>query len=288
MTDWQINQGNVALKRVVEAIANGDSHIPFRDSKLTMLLQDSFEDGGSKILMVLCASPDPRDIHKIIGTLEYGAKSKCIVRCSNSPSKEKLNPQDIASTLLGARIAVMDEYILKLQLENQLKDKEKEAAQRELLKKEKEVAKLKAKLEGMQACVQQMKDKYMSPPDEVQNFPLRSVPEGGLDLNGHVEVIPRNEKSLHGLGAVNESNKENLEDSNASYKPRLDSKAGLGEDSSMMDLSDQFNNSFYPVNKDERVLIHQRFPFLRSIATGNCVNDHPYSEVSLNSILLDA
>jgi hypothetical protein len=27
------------LKRVVESIANGDSHVPFRDSKLTMLLQ---------------------------------------------------------------------------------------------------------------------------------------------------------------------------------------------------------------------------------------------------------
>lgn len=35
----KINQGNIALKRVVEAIANGDSYIPFRDSKLTMLLQ---------------------------------------------------------------------------------------------------------------------------------------------------------------------------------------------------------------------------------------------------------
>jgi Na+/H+-translocating membrane pyrophosphatase len=35
----KINQGNTALKRVVESIANGDSHVPFRDSKLTMLLQ---------------------------------------------------------------------------------------------------------------------------------------------------------------------------------------------------------------------------------------------------------
>jgi hypothetical protein len=35
----KINQGNTALKRVVECIANGDSHVPFRDSKLTMLLQ---------------------------------------------------------------------------------------------------------------------------------------------------------------------------------------------------------------------------------------------------------
>lgn len=35
----KINQGNGALKRVVEAIANADSYIPYRDSKLTMLLQ---------------------------------------------------------------------------------------------------------------------------------------------------------------------------------------------------------------------------------------------------------
>ena len=39
MQTGKINQGNIALKRVVEDIANGDSYIPFRDSKLTMLLQ---------------------------------------------------------------------------------------------------------------------------------------------------------------------------------------------------------------------------------------------------------
>ncbi|CAI9775997.1 unnamed protein product [Fraxinus pennsylvanica] len=74
MQTAKINQGNIALKRVVESIANGDSHVPFRDSKLTMLLQDSFEDDKSKILMILCASPDPKELHKTIATLEYGAK----------------------------------------------------------------------------------------------------------------------------------------------------------------------------------------------------------------------
>ena len=39
MQTAKINQGNIALRRVVESIANGDSHVPFRDSKLTMLLQ---------------------------------------------------------------------------------------------------------------------------------------------------------------------------------------------------------------------------------------------------------
>uniref|UniRef100_A0ACD5ZE90 Uncharacterized protein n=1 Tax=Avena sativa TaxID=4498 RepID=A0ACD5ZE90_AVESA len=73
-----INQGNTTLKRVVESIANGDSHVPFRDSKLTMLLRDSFEDERSKILMTLCASPDPKELHKTISTLEYGARAKSI------------------------------------------------------------------------------------------------------------------------------------------------------------------------------------------------------------------
>ncbi|ERN05577.1 hypothetical protein AMTR_s00007p00268160 [Amborella trichopoda] len=35
----KINQGNAALKRVVESMANGGGNVPFRDNKLTMLLQ---------------------------------------------------------------------------------------------------------------------------------------------------------------------------------------------------------------------------------------------------------
>ncbi|CAA6662503.1 unnamed protein product [Spirodela intermedia] len=91
----KINQGNVALKRVVESIANGDSHVPFRDSKLTMLLQDSFEDDKSKILMILCASPDPTEIHKTISTLEYGAKAKCIVRAAHLPTPANTAPRNL-------------------------------------------------------------------------------------------------------------------------------------------------------------------------------------------------
>lgn len=75
-----INKGNAALKRVIESIANGASHVPFRDSKLTMLLRDSFDDERSKILMILCANPDPKEEHKTISTLEYGARAKCITR----------------------------------------------------------------------------------------------------------------------------------------------------------------------------------------------------------------
>ncbi|XP_078440479.1 P-loop containing nucleoside triphosphate hydrolases superfamily protein [Wolffia australiana] len=115
----KINQGNVALKRVVESIANGDSHVPFRDSKLTMLLQDSFEDDKSKILMILCASPDPAEIHRTISTLEYGAKAKCIVRAANLATPGKPAVEESVST-----IAAMNQFILKLQAENKMREKE--------------------------------------------------------------------------------------------------------------------------------------------------------------------
>ncbi|KAL0551190.1 hypothetical protein IC582_010276 [Cucumis melo] len=148
MQTAKINQGNIALKRVVESIANGDSHVPFRDSKLTMLLQDSFEDDKSKILMILCASPDPKELHKTISTLEYGAKAKCIVRGPHTPTKDKCGADDSASAvILGSRIAAMDDFIFKLQKENKLREKERNEAHRELMKKEEEVSALRAKLE---------------------------------------------------------------------------------------------------------------------------------------------
>ncbi|KAJ4968434.1 hypothetical protein NE237_015135 [Protea cynaroides] len=151
MQTAKINQGNTALKRVVESIANGDSHVPFRDSKLTMLLQDSFEDDKSKILMILCASPDPKEIHKTISTLEYGAKAKCIVRGFNTPTKDKSGAEDSTSAVvLGSRIAAMDQFIMKLQMENKLREKERYEAHKELLRKEEEIAALRSKLETIE------------------------------------------------------------------------------------------------------------------------------------------
>ncbi|KAL2230095.1 UNVERIFIED_CONTAM: Kinesin-like protein KIN-10A [Sesamum indicum] len=142
----KINQGNIALKRVVESIANSDSHVPFRDSKLTMLLQDSFEDDKSKILMILCASPDPKELHKTIATLEYGAKAKCIVRCPHTPVKDKGAEDSSSAVILGSRIAALDQFICKLQVENKLREKECSEAKKELKKKEQEISALRAKL----------------------------------------------------------------------------------------------------------------------------------------------
>ncbi|KAL5990516.1 hypothetical protein ACLOJK_011418 [Asimina triloba] len=113
-------------------------------------MQDSFEDDKSKILMILCASPDPKEIHKTISTLEYGAKAKCIVRGPHTPNSKDRNTFDDPSTILGSRIAAMDQFIYKLQMENKLREKERDEAHRELVRKEKEVAELRAWVEKME------------------------------------------------------------------------------------------------------------------------------------------
>ncbi|KAL4179788.1 hypothetical protein AMTRI_Chr13g89020 [Amborella trichopoda] len=134
MQTGKINQGNAALKRVVESIANGGSHVPYRDSKLTMLLQDSFQDEKSRLLMILCASAEPKNIQKTIATFEYGSKAKSIVRLPGSPITQKPGgPGDQRSvTGLKAKISYMETFISKLQEEILSKDEKRMTAEEEL------------------------------------------------------------------------------------------------------------------------------------------------------------
>lgn len=116
-------------------------------------MQDSFEDDKSKILMILCASPDPKEMHKTLCTLEYGAKAKCIVRGSHIPHKDKFGGDESASAvILGSRIAAMDEFIVKLQSEKKQQEKERNDAQKQLKKKEEEIAALRSLLTRKEAC----------------------------------------------------------------------------------------------------------------------------------------
>lgn len=110
------------------------------------MLQDSFEDDRAKILMILCASPDPRDLHKTICTLEYGAKAKCIVRLPNSPSKEQVSTARAEQLqILEARLTKKDMYIEKLRKENELKQRQNEERERELERMDRELAELREK-----------------------------------------------------------------------------------------------------------------------------------------------
>jgi len=86
----KINLSLSALGNVISALVDGKSkHIPYRDSKLTRLLQDSL-GGNTKTLMVACVSPADNNYDETISTLRYANRAK------NIQNKPKINedPKD--------------------------------------------------------------------------------------------------------------------------------------------------------------------------------------------------
>lgn len=68
----KINLSLSALGNVISALVDGKTkHIPYRDSKLTRLLQDSL-GGNTKTLMIACISPASSNYDETLSTLRYG------------------------------------------------------------------------------------------------------------------------------------------------------------------------------------------------------------------------
>lgn len=72
-----INRSLTTLGMVINALHDGSSHIPYRDSKLTLLLSDSL-GGNSKTCLILCVSPDHRHLPESVSTLRFGERAKKI------------------------------------------------------------------------------------------------------------------------------------------------------------------------------------------------------------------
>ncbi|CAG9854445.1 unnamed protein product [Phyllotreta striolata] len=74
----KINLSLSALGNVISALVDGKAkHIPYRDSKLTRLLQDSL-GGNTRTLMIACISPSSRDYIETLSTLRYANRAKNI------------------------------------------------------------------------------------------------------------------------------------------------------------------------------------------------------------------
>ena len=72
-----INSGLLALGNVINALRLKKSHVPFRDSKLTRLLQDSLS-GNSRTVMIACISPSDRAFEETLNTLKYATRVRGI------------------------------------------------------------------------------------------------------------------------------------------------------------------------------------------------------------------
>lgn len=100
----KINRALSSLGNVISALAENSPHIPYRDSKLTRLLQDSL-GGNSKTIMIANIGPSSYNYNETLTTLRYANRAKTI---QNKPVKNE-DPQD-------AKLKEYEQEIAKLRV----------------------------------------------------------------------------------------------------------------------------------------------------------------------------
>lgn len=104
-----INKSLNALGQVINLLSEGRStHIPYRDSKLTRLLQDSL-GGNSKTSIIITCSPALINESETISTLRFGFRAKSI------KNKPKVN-RELTMAELKLKLAKIEEEIKKKSL----------------------------------------------------------------------------------------------------------------------------------------------------------------------------
>ena len=87
----KINLSLSALGHVIKSLTTDAEHIPYRDSKLTRILQDSL-GGNFKTNLIVTGSPHSSQVEETISTLKFATRAKTIklafkMNLKNSPDQ---------------------------------------------------------------------------------------------------------------------------------------------------------------------------------------------------------
>ncbi|XP_062097637.1 kinesin-like protein KIN-7N [Humulus lupulus] len=143
-----INKSLMILGNVINKLSDGAKnrgHIPYRDSKLTRILQPAL-GGNAKTSIVCTIAPEEAHIEETKGTLQFASRAKRIANCVQVNEiltdaallkRQKLEIEELRKQLQGSHAEVLEQEILKLrndllkyeleheQLEMQLEDQRK-------------------------------------------------------------------------------------------------------------------------------------------------------------------
>lgn len=150
----KINLSLSALGNVISALVDGKStHIPYRDSKLTRLLQDSL-GGNAKTVMVANVGPASYNVEETLTTLRYANRAKNIknkprVNEEDGDDKDDYWREQQEKLEIEKRAIVEDHSLVAEEKMRLLKEKEKKM---EDLRREKDAAEmLGAKIKAMES-----------------------------------------------------------------------------------------------------------------------------------------
>ena len=111
----KINKSLSALGMVINALSDGkSSHIPYRDSKLTRILQESL-GGNSRTTLIINCSPSSYNDAETMSTLRFGERAKTIKQ--KAKINEELSPAQLKAMLKKTQTQVtsFEAYIQSLE-----------------------------------------------------------------------------------------------------------------------------------------------------------------------------
>tara|TARA_R110002003_G_scaffold70_24_gene6543 strand:+ start:13683 stop:15866 length:2184 start_codon:yes stop_codon:yes gene_type:complete len=111
----KINKSLSALGMVINSLTDGkSSHIPYRDSKLTRILQESL-GGNSRTTLIINCSPSSYNDAETLSTLRFGMRAKSIK--NKAKINAELSPAELKAMLKKAQgqVTTFENYIAALE-----------------------------------------------------------------------------------------------------------------------------------------------------------------------------
>jgi len=115
-----INKSLTALAQVLNALCKDpNGFIPYRNSKLTRILQDAL-GGNSKTSLIVAASPCSYNVEETISALRFGERAKKVKNCA------KIN-KELSAGEMGKEIKKLEKQVEILTYDNELLTAQKDA-----------------------------------------------------------------------------------------------------------------------------------------------------------------
>lgn len=111
----KINKSLSALGMVINSLTDGKAkHVPYRDSKLTRILQESL-GGNSRTTLIINCSPSSYNVDETLSTLRFGERAKKIQ--NKAKINAELSPAELKALLKKAQtqVTTFEDYISNLQ-----------------------------------------------------------------------------------------------------------------------------------------------------------------------------
>ncbi|XP_039050073.1 kinesin-like protein KIN-7N [Hibiscus syriacus] len=138
-----INKSLMVLGNVINKLSDGAkqrAHIPYRDSKLTRILQPAL-GGNAKTSIICTVAPEEIHTEETKGTLLFASRAKRVTNCAQVNEiltdaallkRQKLEIEELRRKLQGSRAEVLEQEILKLRNDMLKYELEREKLEMEL------------------------------------------------------------------------------------------------------------------------------------------------------------